>query len=135
MVTARDDIINVLRPLIEQFKVIDLCILYGSGAANRLTSGSDIDIAVASSRELTADACLDFSLAAGRLLEREVSVIDMRKMHGLILREVLVKGITLKNNIPLLKAEYIIKMQDYMQDLLPLQLEGLKRKAERFAHG
>jgi predicted nucleotidyltransferase len=131
MVTRESVIASVCSQLL-LFPEIETCVLYGSANQDRLTPQSDIDLAVASSEGLSKDTCLDFSLQVAAELDREVSVIDMEKMFGLILQEVLVKGHTILCKRPSTKAKYISRMLEYSEDILPYQTLGLKKKAEVF---
>ncbi len=130
MVLTTNQIIKIIKSHISSD--LELVILYGSAASDRLTKKSDIDIAIGSNKLITNDFALEFSLKLTHLLDREVSVIDISKMEGVILKEVLVKGVTLKNLDPLLKAKYITKMITYCQDILPYQIQSFNNKLKEF---
>ena len=102
MVYSRDRVIELVNLRVSHFPHIELCMLYGSANQDRLTRQSDIDLAVASADGLTPEQCMDFMLEIGRELDREVSVIDMDKMNGIILQEVLVNGYTILSNNPVI---------------------------------
>jgi predicted nucleotidyltransferase len=131
----KKEIIKLLDDSIKNYRQIELCFLYGSAALDRLNAQSDIDVAVASSTPLSVDDRLELSLILSQKAGREVSVLDLKKLNGLILREILTKGITIKNTNPMLKTEFLIRMLDFIEDMLPLQLEFLLKKARDFAYG
>jgi predicted nucleotidyltransferase len=64
-------------------------ILYGSGARGMLRGPgeleSDVDVAVASYKELSLERRLDLAGKLATALRREVDVVDLHRMHGLIL--------------------------------------------------
>lgn len=124
------EIVEKIRPLIDND--IELTILYGSAALNRLTERSDIDIAIGSNKHISNNKSLNLSLKLTHLLNREVSVIDISKMEGVILKEVLIKGLTVKNSDPLLKAQYIKKMITFSEDILPYHLLSYKNSIKDF---
>lgn len=88
---------------------------------NRLTDRSDIDIAIGSSSVISHESALDISLQLTHILSRECSVIDINKMEGVILEEVLTKGQIIRNYNPDLLAKYIGRMLTFTEDILPLQ--------------
>lgn len=97
-----------------------------------MNDASDIDLAVGLDSGLSYNACTDWSRELSLLLEREVSVIDIEKMEGIILQEILVKGITILNRNPNLKAKYLSKMYEYTEDILPFQMSGIHKKVREF---
>ena len=135
MVCTRDAVIGTVSSQLVPFPDIQLCMLYGSANLDRLTPQSDIDLAVASADGLTAERCIEFMLKVGEKLDREVSVVDMDKMNGLILQEVLVKGHTILCNNALTKAKHILRMLEYTEDILPYQTMGLRKQMDTFIHG
>ena len=100
-------------------KEIKVCILYGSAAADRLRTDSDIDIAVAADNELSPEQLKMLYLEATSLLGREVDLRDLRKAHGLFLKEILTRGTILLNMDPQFLGNKAIEMMDYQTDLAP----------------
>ena len=135
MVTSKSVIISMITSHISNDPKLDLCILYGSAALGRLSAHSDVDIAVGSVKKLTNNYCLELSRELTLAMDREVSVIDIDKMEGVILQEVLTKGITLKNGEPNYKAGLIVKMYEFTEDILPFQMMGINKKVAKFLNG
>jgi len=133
-INSCEEIISILKSYIEKESFIHLCILYGSAAKNNLTDRSDIDLAIGAEQGLSYEQCLSMSLEMTHMIGREVSVIDIDKMEGIILQEVLSKGITLKNAKPNYKAALISKMYDFSVDILPLQMMTMSKKIKEFLH-
>lgn len=126
---------KILDKILKSFTEIQICILYGSTAADRLNSESDIDLAVAAEPEISPDLCLSLSGRMSVETGRETSVTSLPKMEGVILSEVLSKGLVVRNENPALLARFITKMYSFSEDVLPLQLAGIKRKTEKYLHG
>ncbi|MDA3809741.1 MAG: nucleotidyltransferase domain-containing protein [Spirochaetaceae bacterium] len=132
MVSSRKEVLSKILTPISEEDDLDLCILYGSAALDRLSLTSDIDIAVGSEKSLTNDFCMELSGKLSLLTDREVSIINIEKMEGVILQEVLVKGITLKNLKPAYKTRFLSKMYEYTEDILPFQMMGINKKVADF---
>ncbi len=113
---------------------IQLCILYGSAAKERLTERSDVDIAVSGYHafDLNYMVCLQSSLSL--LLEREVDLVDMNRAEGLILQHIL-KGEVLIKKDTALYADFIRKVIYFNADILPNIRMILKKRARRFISG
>ncbi len=114
---------------------IKLCILYGSAVAGRLTDRSDIDIAIAGDAPFKAENLVELQLELSRRLGREVDLVDMKNLEGLILSEILRHGIVLIKKDKALYAGYIKKVIYFNEDVLPGMRMILKKRAERFASG
>ena len=114
---------------------IKLCILYGSAASGRLRKESDIDIAIAGDVQFSRDYLVDLQLALSRRLGYEVDIVDIKNLEGLILSEILRKGKVLIKKDTGLYAEFIKKVINFNEDVLPNIRMILKKRAERFAGG
>ena len=134
-VESRDKVISVLKEMVVPNEKVEICLLYGSGAQDNLNDMSDIDIAVSSEKGLSREDCLELSLSLSLKTGREVSVLQIERMQGLILREILSKGIYIKNVNPNYFSRFIIKMYDYSEDLLPFQLKGHQKQIKDFING
>ncbi|MFW5727280.1 MAG: type VII toxin-antitoxin system MntA family adenylyltransferase antitoxin [Spirochaetia bacterium] len=118
-----------LHELLAYFKGegVHTCLLYGSAAAGRLRSGSDIDLAIAAETELTPETLSRYYLQASSLLQREVDLRDLRRAKGLYLKEILTKGKILLNDNPQFLGNKSIEMMDYQTDLAP-QINAIRRR-------
>ena len=109
-------------------------ILYGSILEDRFSDHSDIDLAVAADHELSYDELLAISDELGRATGREVQVRDLRRLEGLILREVLTQGSVIKNDAPELLGRRIADMLDFTEDWLPMLRIIQDASIRRFAY-
>ena len=77
-------IIEKLTAFFDAKSEIILAMLYGSCARGTETDKSDVDIAVAMSEALHLDDRLSLQLELSLLLQREVDLVDIRKIAGLL---------------------------------------------------
>lgn len=131
----QDVILDIIKNIMYGHKNIPLCIIYGSLAKNQLKKESDIDICIGSESPISTEYRLKLSMELEKKLKRIITIVDITKSNGIFLKEVLTKGITIKNEKPFLKAKHIIRMLDFVEDLLPINRKTLYEKALRFAHG
>ncbi|HKK65663.1 MAG TPA: nucleotidyltransferase domain-containing protein [Clostridia bacterium] len=118
-----------LQELLEYFKSegVHTCILYGSAAAGRRRSDSDIDLAIAADSEFSPETLTRHYLKATSLLKSEVDLRDLRRAKGLYLKEVLTKGKILLSGDPQFLGNKAIEMMDYQTDLAP-QVNAIRRE-------
>lgn len=88
---------------------------------------------MAADHDLSYDELLDISDELGRETGREVQVRDIRRLQGLILREVLTEGSVVKNNDPDLLGRRIADMLDFTEDWLPAVRAAQQAAISRFA--
>ncbi|MBN2860393.1 MAG: nucleotidyltransferase domain-containing protein [Sphaerochaetaceae bacterium] len=132
MLHTREEVIQHIQPLLFTYTNIDLCILYGSAARDTLHTGSDIDLAVGSSSGISYSDRFTLSQELTAVVGREVTVLDISSLNGVILQEVLTKGITIKNTDTAFKAELLIQMYEFTEDLLPAYMAGAKKRIRGF---
>lgn len=105
--------------IISNFPDILFCSLYGSGAKNKMTPKSDIDIAVAKNIPFSPEELVDISLKLSGICQREIDIVDIQKASGVILQEVLCNGKILLKKSPELYASLIRKMWYNQADVMP----------------
>ena len=114
-------------------------VLYGSGARGRLRGPgeleSDVDVAVAADEELSLERRLNLAAKLGTELRREMDVVDLHRMHGLILREILTAGRFIRKQNPDFVAEKAIEMYDYEVFLEPALRAAREARINRVIHG
>lgn len=116
------------------FPEIAVAILFGSAVRKRLTAASDIDIGVAAVRTLTIERKLELLAALGRVLPREVDLVDLQAVSGPILQQALSQGVLLKS-APAVYSALIRKMWFNQADMMPLTRMILHRQTRRFVNG
>jgi uncharacterized protein len=107
---------------------VKLALLFGSVGAGTARSHSDIDVAVAGERALSAEA-------RGRLIEelalafgRPVDLVDLQTAGAFLLREVLTKGKLQYCKDRRLYAELIKRMVFEQADFLPYRERMLRER-------
>ena len=128
------DLIETIRAVVECRSEVDVCILFGSAATGELTAESDIDIALCGERSFGADSLVEIGLELESRLGRAVDILDLARLDGLILREVLSTGRKILNRRPELLAHHIKRMLFYSADMYPLYRRMVRSRLKRFVH-
>lgn len=132
---ADPEIITLCIETLTRFSDIKIAVLFGSAAKNRLTAISDIDLAVAAKTPLTMSEKTELHMALTESLTREIDLIDLQRIDGLLLQKVLCEGLVIKKESSELLAGLIKKMWYNQADMMPYVQMILKQHAHRFAHG
>lgn len=133
--TNTTQIFQAVAEVLEIFPFVVLGSVFGSAAKGRLRPASDIDVAVAGVRSLRLDEMQLVLDALDRRLKREIDLIDLFQVEGLILSQALAKGkiVLCRNRSTLI---YLMEKIVYFDaDLGPLVKRSLRTKAQRFANG
>lgn len=93
-------IIEKLTAFFDAKPEIILAMLYGSYSRGTQTEASDVDIAVAMSEILTLDDRLSLQLELSLLLNKEIDLVDIRKITGLLHYKVFTEGVRVKTTQP-----------------------------------
>ncbi len=109
---------------------IEICILFGSAAKNKLNENSDIDIAVAL-KDSSFDAMNSIKELLENSLKRDIDFIDLKNAHGLILKEIVGNGILLINRNMILFRNIVKRMWYEGEDYLPLVRDAQKAQIKR----
>lgn len=117
------------------FPFIVLGSVFGSASKGRLRPASDIDVAVAGVRPLRPDEMQLVLDALDRQLKREVDLIDLSQVEGLILSQALAKGKIVLCRDRSTLIHLMEKIVYFDADLGPLVKRSLRTKAQRFAGG
>lgn len=117
------------------FPEIKIASIFGSAVHGRLTTKSDIDIAVAASAPLFFDRQHNLGLSLSKELEREVDVVDLQAVSGPILQQALCNGVIIKKSSALLLAALIKKMWYNQEDMMPNYRMILQERCRRFING
>lgn len=125
---------NCLRSAIAEFPELLLVIVYGSFAKGKETANSDLDIAVAGKKPLSTKKRIEVALHLSEAFQREVDLVDLRRAHGLILKEILTQGKVILSKDPLLYAAIMKRYLFDQADFMPLYHRLLKIRREKFIH-
>ena len=109
---------------------LKVAFLYGSFAKGTARKGSDIDLAVAGSEELDAHYIQALRSRISDRMNRDVDVVDLNRVNGVILRECM-NGRELVCRDRALKERLMIKLVYDQEDFMPLRRRMMKERRER----
>ncbi len=114
---------------------INLAILFGSLSRGRARAHSDMDLAVAMARPLTAEEKLEMIEGLAQIVGRPVDLVDLQSADGLILSQILTTGNILLCNNRTLYAELIKKMLFNDADMMPYRERILAERRKAWIGG
>ena len=132
--TEKKDVIEIFRSYFDQKADFRLVLLYGSAAKSCLGKHSDIDVAVSGSKPLDRELLYSATAELSRLIGREVDMIDLHLVEGLILYHVMTEGKRIKTDANLF-VKFRLKALGYKEDFKPLQEMMRGARLRRFMHG
>ncbi|MBI2295911.1 MAG: nucleotidyltransferase domain-containing protein [Betaproteobacteria bacterium] len=111
--------------------LVRLALLFGSAAGGKDRPGSDLDIAVAGDRALSAGEKTRLIEQLAQLTGRPVDLVDLQSAEGPILRQALTKGRPIHCADRALYARLIVRMLVDEADMAPYRRRILaeRRKA------
>jgi predicted nucleotidyltransferase len=121
-----------LEQSLKKIPAIRLAIVYGSTVKKRDSSTSDLDLAVAFRRPMKFNEKLKLKEAVEKIVDREVDLVDLLAVRGVILEEILGKGDFLIKRDNSLHAFLIKRMWFDRADFMPLREKILRVRRERF---
>jgi uncharacterized protein len=92
MVEPQASSLEMITTLIDFFKTrseVQIAMLYGSFAKNKQTDLSDVDVGVFLASKMTLDDRIEIHTSLSNLTNRKVDLIDLRTVHGTILKQAL----------------------------------------------
>ncbi len=129
------DIKKIIARVLSDYPEIEVALLFGSAARDRLTPGSDVDIAVAASDPLPLGRRCELTLSLSAALGREVDLVDLQAISGPLLQVALCEGVVVKKTSALIFAELLKKMLYNQEDMMPNYRMILEARSRRFANG
>lgn len=122
MATPLRDTVAVSQKIARQLArhpAVKVGILFGSLAADRATSNSDLDLGVAADHPLDIDLKTVLIEELAQLLGRPVDLVDLQTASGVILQQVLAKGTLIYCTDHVLYATLIRNMLFNQSDMMP----------------
>lgn len=89
---------------------IGMAVLYGSFAKGLERPDSDVDIAVWKDKPLDLENLLDLANRIRQLVQREVDLVDLSKVHGALLSEILTGGTIILLRDPVIYEQLLKRM-------------------------
>ncbi len=118
--------------VLKGFPQVVFTTLFGSAAKGRMTEQSDVDIAVAAQEKLSAESRGQLAVALSCALEREVDLIDLQAVSGLILEQALGTGKIVKNADHDLYSRLLKRLWYNQADMMPYYRRILEQRSRRW---
>lgn len=134
LLESSDIIVNVGRTLSTE-KGLELAIIYGSVAAGKMRSDSDLDLAVLFEQPLNVDQKMALAARLELELLRSVDLVDLSAISGTLLKQILCKGRVLIQKDDGKFAELLRKMVYNQADMMPYVHRTLVERQRRFING
>lgn len=132
---AADQIPELLNSFLTSHPEIHTCLLYGSSVNGNFRRESDIDVAIASDRPLnSAEAWKLIGELSDLYGDRRIDLVDLSRIDGLLLREILTKGKILKRDTIFL-AKRLTEMFDYFLYYYPHVKRNREARIQEYLHG
>jgi len=131
----QNSLTDPIRQILESYSGLQLIIVYGSAVTESFRKDSDIDIAVLFDKPLDPELKLELLGKLAVALKREIDLVDLFKLNGVLLKQILTKGqIIFKTND---NAVYkLLKRMIYNQsDFMPYYNKAVRRRVEEFIDG
>ena len=127
-------LIRVISDVLEGFPGILFGTVFGSANKERLTPRSDVDVAVAGGKKLSLEEKVELLSALSKALGREVDLIDLQTVSGLILEQALCQASIVKNSDPSVYAELLKRLWYNQADMMPYVRRILEQRAAQWLH-
>ena len=120
----------LISAVLQDYANIYFVTLFGSASKGRMTEQSDVDIAVAASERLSVDTRGRLAVALSCALGKEVDLVDLQAVSGLILEQALCTGRIVKNTDHNLYAGLLKRLWYNQADMMPYYRRILERRSE-----
>lgn len=131
MVISVSDLEQSLQTFLQKHPEILLLGYFGSYAKGTARPDSDIDICIATHRNLPAEVKIQYLNELTLLLRKEIDLLDLHSATGVILKEALHTAKWMQKD-PLIFAQILKRMLFDQADFQPYYQRMLKGKRERF---
>ena len=132
---AQNDIFEQVKKVLLRRADLKLVIVYGSVVTEAFRNTSDVDIAVLLENPMDADDKLDLLGELSNVLKRDVDLVDLYKLNGVLLKQILTKGVIIFK----LNDSFVYKLLKRMiynqSDFMPYYHREVKNRVEDFING
>ena len=127
-----DKLQELIRKALNRHPEIKLCIVFGSTAAGKASSDSDLDIAVAAGQPLSSEKYLQLVEDLSSETNREIDLVDLMIAKGIIASQALSTGVIMQNIDKGLYAQLISRMLFNQADMMPYYDRTVMERRRRF---
>ena len=131
----QENLLLAIKRTLEEANDVVLAIVYGSAASGTMRDNSDVDVAVLCRSTLGVDEKLALIQTLSERLGREVDLVDLRKIDGVLLKQILTKGKVVIKKDSSAFANLLKTMIYNEADYMPYYHRALRERLEKFAHG
>jgi REP element-mobilizing transposase RayT/predicted nucleotidyltransferase len=121
-----------INTVLKDFPEVRFCTLFGSAGQGRLTARSDVDVAVAGEQRLRVETRARLATALSVALGREVDLVDLQDVAGLILEQALCRAKVVKNADHSLYAQLLKRLWYNQADMMPYVKRVLEERNGRW---
>ena len=115
---------------------LSMVILFGSAASSGcMRAESDVDIAVLYDHSLSAHEKVSLTDRLSHRLGRVIDLVDLSAANGVILRQVLCKGMVLLKRSASDYAALLERLVYNHEDMMPYYRRTIQQRVKRFSHG
>jgi len=129
------ELIENIRQLLLQYEGVRLVIVYGSSVTELFREQSDIDIAVLFEEPLTPDQKMTLLGELASALRREIDLVDLYKLNGVLLKQILSKGVIVYKQSDHVLYKLLQRMIYNQSDFMPFYQREMKNRVEQFING
>lgn len=131
---AESEIVR-LRSVFDLHPEVKQGIVFGSLISGKVHPGSDLDIAVVWNGPVDPDKKLKLIKDLARTSGRPVDLVEIADCHGLLLKEILTKGVRLLPDDPLELFSLNKRLVYEEEDFMPMIRRVKKERVAAFANG
>jgi len=129
------ELIENVRQLLLRYAGVRLVIIYGSAVTESFRGQSDIDIAVLFEEPLTPDQKMTLLGELALALRREIDLVDLYKLNGVLLKQILLKGVIVYKQSDHVLYKLLQRMIYNQSDFMPFYQREMKNRVEQFING
>lgn len=131
----QQDIREKILQVLAAFPTIKIAYIFGSAAHDRLTSHSDVDVAVAADTKLSLGIRIELITQLSQALHREVDLVDLQDVTGEILQQSLCHGVNILQKDTALHAQLLTRLWFHEADMMPYIRRILAERRKQFLYG
>ena len=129
------EIISALTAEMMHQPQLQVLILFGSAATDRMRDDSDVDVAVLYKNALSAQKRMALQCGLEERLGRSVDVVDLFALNGVILKKILTQGTMVIKRDPSRYETLLQRMVYNQQDMMPYYHRALAERRSEFCYG
>jgi len=129
---------EILKLVKEEFlgdQNLEVLLLYGSAVSGKMRGDSDVDVAVLYREPLNLEYRMDLIERLEGKVHRNIDLVDLYALNGVILKKILTKGTVLIKNSEAAYEGLLHRMVYNQQDMMPYYHRALKTRLKGFLHG